>query len=268
MPGDLTARHKADEDRIGYAADYCPVCRTLRAFALYRLDIPEQDPVTGAKGDRLDGYVRHCQTCDATFDAVPDTYSGLSPRLKDANSLQPETFRNYYEEYAVQLALDRIPGPQLMGQDRIDRINDPMLAIAIATQPKRMDQKADNACWGALVIAVVLVVIAWPQLRIARDNFAAWPPEYMGPAVLAVVFAFIRMGIAGRRQTLNWATAHIANALAPVRPTDDELERSLASLRDRNLWLGSKASVNQLQAAFEEHRQRRLAQSSSATIGS
>jgi len=254
MPGDLTARHKADEDRIGYAADYCPVCRTLRAFALYRLAIPEQDPVTGAKGDRLDGYVRHCQTCDATFDAVPDTYSGLSPKLKDVNTLQPETFRNYYEEYAVQLALDRIPGSQLMGQDRVDRINDPMLAIAIATQPRRLNQKMDIVSWIALAIAVALIVIAWPQLLAAGDHFAAWPPEYVGPAILAVVFAFTRMGIAGRRETLRWATTHIANALAPVRPTDVELETSLASLRDRSLWLGSRANAAQLQAAFEERR--------------
>ena len=256
MPGDLTARHKADEDRIGYAADYCPVCRTLRAFGVYRLAIPEQDPVTGAKGDRLDGYVRHCQTCDATFDAVPDTYSGLSPRLKDLKSLQPETLRNYHEVYAVQLALDRIPGPLLMGQDRIDRINDPMLAIAIATQPKRMNQKMDVFSWIALAIAVALLVLAWPQLSAAGDNFAAWPPEYVGPAVLAVAFAFTRMGMAGRRETLRWATTHIANALAPVRPTDAELETSLAKLRERNLWLGSKARVGQLQTAFEEYRQR------------
>jgi len=259
MPGDLTARHKADEDRIGYAADYCPVCRTLRAFTLYRLAIPEQDPITGAKGDRLDGYVRHCQTCDATFDAVPDTYSGLSPMPKDLKSLQAETFRNYYEIYAVQLALDRIPGPQLMGQDRLDRINDPMLAIAIATQPKRMDQKMDVFSWIALAIGVALIAIAWPQLSAAGDNFAAWPPEYVDPAVLAAAVAFTRMGMAGRRETLRWATSHIANALTSVRPTDDELEKSLASLRDRNLWLGSKASVKQLQAAFEEHRQRPIA---------
>jgi hypothetical protein len=247
MGRDLTVRHKADEDRIGFVADYCPVCRTLRAFALYRLAIPEQD--------RLDGYVRHCRTCDATFDAVPDTYSGLSPTLKDAESLQPATFRNYYEEYTVQLTLDRVPGPQLMGQDRLDRINDPLLAIGIATQPKRTDNKMDAISWSALAVAGVLLVLAWPQMSAAGDNFAAYPPELVGPAIAAVAVAFIRMGIAGRRETLKWATLHLANALAPVRPTDAELEQGLATLRERQLWLG-KASVEKLQAAFEEHRQR------------
>jgi len=37
-------------------------------------------------------------------------------------------------------------------------------------------------------------------------------------------------------------------------PTDAELDQGLASLRERQLWLGSKASVAQLQAAFEKHR--------------
>ena len=256
MCADLTMRHKADEDRIGFAADYCPVCRTLRAFALYRLAIPEQDPITGARGDRLDGYVRHCQTCKATFDAVPDTYSGLSPNLKDVESLQLETFRNYLEEYAVQLALDRIPGPQLMGQDRIDRVNDPLLAIGIATQPKRFDHKMDAICWMALAVAMVLLVLAWPQISAAGDHFAAWPPLLVGPAILAVAVAFVRMGMVGQRATLRWATLHLANALAPVRPTDAELEKGLSALHERRLWLGKKASVERLQAAFEEHRQR------------
>lgn len=255
MSGDLTMRHKADEDRIGYAADYCPVCRTLRAFSLYRLAIPEQDPITGARGDRLDGYVRHCLTCKATFPAVPDTYSGLSPKLKDAEALQLETFGNYHEEYAVQLALDRVPGPQLMGQDRLDRINDPLLAIAIATQPKRTDNKMDVISWSALAVAILLLVLAWPQMNAAGDNFAAWPPLLVGPAIVAVAVAFIRMGVAGRREALRWATIHLANALTPVRPTDAELEKGLASLRDRQLWLGSKASVEGLQAAFARQRQ-------------
>jgi hypothetical protein len=57
---------------------------------------------------------------------------------------------------------------------------------------------------------------------------------------VAVAVAFIRMGIAGRRETLNWATLHLANALAPVRPTDAELDKSLASLRERQLWLGGR----------------------------
>ena len=149
-----------------------------------------------------------------------------------------------------------------MGQDRIDRINDPMLAIAIATQPKRMNQKMDLLSWCALVIAVALLVVAWPQLSAAGDNFAAWPPEYVAPAILAVAFSFTRMGMAGRRETLRWATTHLSNALASVRPTDDELEKSLANLRDRNLWLGSKASVAQLQSAFEEYRMRPTVQDS------
>jgi hypothetical protein len=254
MGGDLTRRHKADEDRLGYVADYCPVCRTLRAFAFYRLVIPEQDPMTGARGDRLDGYVRHCQTCKATFDAVPDAYTGISPKLKDLPALQAETCRNYYEDYAVQLALDRVPGPQLMGQDRLDRIHDPMLAIGIAAQPMKSHNKMDAISWIALGVAVAFFVAAWPQLVIAGDNFAAWPPLLVGPGVLAVAVAFTRMGIAGRRETLNWATLHLANALAPVRPTDSELEQGLAKLRDRDLWLGSKAKIDKLQAAFEARR--------------
>jgi hypothetical protein len=257
MSIDVTRFHKSDEDRVGFVADYCPVCRTARAFSLYFITLHHS-----GMGNRFaekpdeSGFARVCRTCEASFEAVPDTYSSVSPKLLDIAALREQTFRNYDSEYAAQLTLDRIPPLRLMGQDRIARIHEPLLAIALAAEPRKLDNKMDAISRIALLVAAVLVAFAWPQLMAAGDNWREYPPLLMGPAILAVAVAFIRMGLAGRAGAINWATQHLANALAPIQPGDAELEQALRSLDGRKLWLAKKLSVASLQAAFEAWRMR------------
>jgi hypothetical protein len=260
MSIDVTGFHKSDKDRVGFVADYCPVCRTLRAFSLYFLTLRHSGiEHTLAETPEESGFARVCRTCGTSFSAVPDTYSGTSPKLLDLAALKDQTFRNYESEYAAQLRLDRIPAARLMGQDRVDRIQGPLLAIALAAESRKSDNKMDRISWTSLAVALVLVVIAWPRIAAAGENYLDYPPLLVGPAILAVAVAFTRMGIAGRAGAIGWATGHLANALAPIQPSDAELETALHSLGGRNLWLAKKFSVASLQSAFEDWRQKQNA---------
>jgi hypothetical protein len=259
MSIDVTRFHKSEQDRVGFVADYCAVCRRLRAFSLYFITLhhPGFENRLAEKPDES-GFARVCQSCGTSFSAVPDTYSGTSPQLLDLAALQEKTFRNFESVYAAQLKLDRIPAARLMGQDRVDRIHDPLLAIAEAAELRKGDNRMDAISWTALAVALVLVGFAWPQIMAAGENYLDYPPLLVGPAILAVAVAFTRMGMAGRAGAIRWATEHLANAIAPINPSDPELEQALASLAGRNLWLLKKVSVASLQSAFDVWRLKQI----------
>lgn len=240
---------KATRDRLGFVADYCPVCRTLRAFSLQRHGEASHVQYISIPGeDTLVGYTRTCMTCQGLFPAAPDPYSSLSPTLDDAEALRVRTFPDYHEEYAVQLALDRKMPSQLSPQDRHDRIHDPALSIAIAAEQRKGNIRMDRHAWIALAFLLAAFVVP-PSMQIigvAEETTTRWTVSWM---MLGIVVLIASVGTSGGRHTVQWATRHLAHSLAPLRPTDEELMAMIDGLRRKRLWLGGRLKVAALRAA-------------------
>lgn len=244
---------RAVKDRLGYVADYCPVCRTLRAFTLQRHGEARHVQFISIPGeDSLVGYTRTCLSCGALFPAVPDSYKGLSPKLQELEPLRLQTFPHYHEEYAVQLALDRKTPSQLSAEDRRDRIHDPALAIAIAAIQRRTGMRMDRASWIAVAIFVALIFLPGTIANLFGANEDQLKTMSTSAMAIAFIVLFVTVGSSGDRIARKWALPHLANALAPLRPTDAELVEMIRGLKGRKLWLGSRLSVPQLQQAIEQ----------------
>jgi hypothetical protein len=243
---------KAVRDRLGFVADYCPVCRTMRAFSLQRHGEASHVQYISIPGeDRLVGYTRICMTCEGLFPAAPDPYSSLSPTLDEPEALRVRTFPDYHEEYAVQLALDRKMPSQLSPQDRHDRIHDPALSIAVAAEQRKGNMRMDRHAW--LALAFLLSAFVVPGLLshlpgVGEEKAARWTVSWM---MLGFLVMFASLGTSGGRATVKWATAHLVHALAPLRPTDAELSALVEGLRQKRLWLGDRLKVRALRAAMD-----------------
>ena len=243
---------KAVKDRLGFVADYCPVCRTMRAFSLHRHGEASHVQYISIPGeDTLIGYTRSCMTCQGLFPAAPDPYSSLSPTLDEPEALRVRTFPDYHEEYAVQLALDRKTPSQLSPQDRRDRIHDPALSIAVAAEQRKGNMRMDRHAWMALAFLLAAFFVPgflFEMLGAREETAARWTISWM---LLGFVVLFASLGGSGGRRTVRWATEHLRHTLAPLRPTDAELSELIEGLRQKRLWLGGRLKVASLRSALD-----------------
>jgi hypothetical protein len=94
------------EIRLGFAADYCPVCRSLECFevserrmALHCCFIPVE------RGDALES-TQTCKRCRVTRESYPSKFNALSPSSRGPlDSLIRTTLPSAHERYKDELEL-------------------------------------------------------------------------------------------------------------------------------------------------------------------
>src|SRR5262249_23601392 len=141
---------KIKKQRLGFVAEYCPVCRDLRTFLVNRVGSASHVYyISFGEGD-LVGYERISTQCDSPFKAVPDRYSGMAPDARPPTELINETFPGYYKTYAEQIENDkkaRNNPSQLTPNERRARLREPFAAIAPLVQQKLRNVQVDGRVW-------------------------------------------------------------------------------------------------------------------------
>ena len=197
------------------------------------------------------GYTRTCTECNATFGAVPDTYRGIATGLQSPDSLLTETFPNYYEAYSAQIALERKTPSQLTSEERRFRLESPFLVAAEVAQQRLSHIKMDRGSWYAVGGFLLIYLGSGFLLRTAPVDIGNQPAWSVIPMLAAFAVLLIGLGSSGRRYAVSWALPILARAVGPLRPTEAELDDVLTELRNRNLKLGSRLRVADLQRAIE-----------------
>ena len=119
--------------RLGYVADFCPLCREVRAFELKRVGLAGHIYyITLTEGD-LVGHERRCASCDTDFNAKPEIYARPSGESRPVRELIPLTFPNLATYYAARLAVEkalRDPFAKISQQDRMALIKEPFSLLS------------------------------------------------------------------------------------------------------------------------------------------
>lgn len=228
--------------KLGFVADFCAVCRDLRTFKVERVGSASHIYyISFGQGD-LVGYERTCQTCATPVDAAPDTYLGMADQKRPAEQLISETFPNYYTARRELLDRERKvrDTPSLLTPaERKERMREPFLVIAPLAQQKlasiRVDWRVLLAIFSFAPIFWVLGLIStWINGPYQEDPNMSW--MLTGLALWGgLVFAEIFMS--SRRYLLKKAAPQLAAALAPLRPSEFELDRVLKELKAQKLKL-------------------------------
>lgn len=80
-------------DRLGYVADHCPICRGMRGFHLKHAE---------------NSYRIECEACQLELKADLRTYASVArERGEDLSELMRETFPNFHEFYRDRLAVEQ-----------------------------------------------------------------------------------------------------------------------------------------------------------------
>jgi len=228
--------------KLGFVADFCAVCRDLRTFKVQRVGSASHVYyISFGQGD-LVGYERTCEVCATPVDAVPDTYTGMADDKRPANELIGETFPNYYTVYRELLERERKvrDTPSLLSpKERRARMREPFLVIAPLAQQKLASIQVD---W-RVVLAVLACIPIFSILGIVSRaiggpyNDDPSPTLIMTGLALWAGLVFSEIFMSSRRYLLKKAAPQLAAALAPLKPSESELDRILEELKQHKLKL-------------------------------
>jgi hypothetical protein len=247
--------------KLGFVADYCAVCRDLRTFQVRRVgQASHVYYISFGQGDLL-GYERTCQSCSTPFDAVPDTYYGMSKQNLPPGDLITETFPGYYAAYRQQLEHDkkvRNTPSQLTPAERRASLREPFAVLAPLAQQKLSSMQVDAGVWLALLAFIPLI---WLSATIGKffstSEYGEIHPAWaLTGSAIGLALVIWQLSGSARRYLLKNVLPRLVPALAPLRPTEPELTEVLQELKQRRVKLGAKLRSGDLIAGIEQLRTR------------
>lgn len=248
--------------RIGYVADYCPVCRDVRVFALKKVGSGWHVNFIPLGPAKTLGHELWCETCGGTYFADPKEYPEVAGRPMDD---------------AVRLA--EMTTPTLMERSRerfdfddaiLNGTYDPHLRFAIMREPfdllnhavyvRMKNPTVDRGtkfllAIGVLGVAILIASIA-SHSHLGRGHRG--PPSMVFIAMMMAFVGFlaaaVRFSSEYRRYIRAQAVPAIAKAISPVDPTLDELKLLRKAIKKDKLHTRFALEPRKLHRAIAEHR--------------
>jgi hypothetical protein len=232
---------KAVYRKLGYAADFCSICRGPRIFSIRRVGMAGHVYYVSVGEGELVGFDRTCQECNTPYPADPSTYKSLEKKPTSLNSLIRETFPNLAEVWADRIALEqrvKQAASLLSREERTALIREPFLRLSPKVEARFSSTHLDKEVGFAAVGAIALLILLPPLVRAAA-------PDQEGPAFLtSLVLGFLlvawQIAVSGRRYLRREILPTLGIALQPLRPSDLEIGAALSELKKLGHKIGAK----------------------------
>lgn len=233
---------------VGFVADACPHCREVTAFRIFKVNrVSHIYYINLGSGQNL-GHERQCMVCNTHLAVDTHRYAFVRPTNIGLDDLRAITFPNLDEFYASQRELARkLAGDPaaLNADERAIALRQPFAALAPIVQKK----------FAALILdgTMGLAMLAWIAALVLTCVIAQFVPEgpVMDYAFLIVGFGgflsmFVVLGGGGRRYMHRKILPAIADAVRPLRPTEEELGHVVAEYKRRKLTIGKRVRTKHL----------------------
>lgn len=242
---------KAVHRKLGFAADFCSICRCARSFAVRRIGMAGHVYYVSLSEGELVGFDRTCDTCGTSYPADPANYKTLSPTPGELATLIRATFPGLAEAWKERLALEdkvRNQPTQLSGDERSALIREPFLRLSPKVESRfaatHFDKETGFAALGALVLIGAMPSVA-----------EAIAPAHAGPAFLTALtvgcgLVVWQMALSGRRYMQREIVPTLARALLPLRPTPREVDTVRSEMKQHRYKMGTKLIAADLATAL------------------
>jgi hypothetical protein len=235
--------------RIGYVADFCPMCRGPQSFLMNSVSAYKHVyfvPVS----DRDSGFERVCQGCKIRYAGTPKYYKASKARPRSVQDIVQSSFPSFNEVFADRLRIEdavRNDPVKLPQNIRAALLRQPFNVVSPLVQARfRGQSRLDLHTAMALVFAIVGVVIA---SAIART----WWPDDEGVAVLVaggigILYFLWCLMTEPRRYLKRFIAPLLAKTLHPLQPTEAELAGVLAELKQSKQRLSALSAPKLIKA--------------------
>lgn len=235
----------------GYVADYCPVCRAARAFSVQRIGMAwHLYYITISKGE-LAGYQRTCCDCGMVLPLEVSHYSQLSaeqlPLLQLEQTTNPHLSIRHADALAAAARLRE--APLLLDQAERRRQVDAALRLqADAFDTYNTTVHLDGEVWLSIVGAFVFCGVVLAALR-------QQAPENMDTGFIIAFFLSLgavawQLSQMGERFLQREILPKLARSLAPLQPSQAELDEGFERLREQGRKLARQIDSTRVQQAI------------------
>jgi len=238
---------------IGFVADFCPVCRGARAFALRRVGSASHVYYLSFGEGQLVGHEKTCQECGTALRAEPTAYASIAKSATNIDALTTLTFPSLGQVYAARFALEekvRSAPESLSADERHALIRNAFLLVSPKVEKRFASTHIDRETGFALLAALVLVVVAPALSRVLMPDLT--DATFLLALGIGLALVIWQGSLSGRRFMSRQVTPTLAKSLRPLRPTEAELRAVIAELVRLKHKLGRKLRLGDLEAALAE----------------
>ncbi|MFZ6873681.1 hypothetical protein ACO0LF_16605 [Undibacterium sp. Di27W] len=236
---------------IGYAADFCPICRGPQVFKLIRVGLASHVYYITSGDGELVSHDRECQQCKTLLNANPDGYLTLSKKKQSLAELMKTTFPSLPEVYKDRLELEEkvTKTPTLLTpQERDIMIRTPFHLLSPLVEMRIGQTRIDMGIGLALVASFFLITI----VRVLLTKILPFDEAliFLACAIIALLVTGWQILTAGSRYVKRRIIPVLGPNLKPLRPTENELKSALAELKASQKKMATRLNIADLQKYF------------------
>ena len=225
---------------MGFVAERCPACDTVRSFRIVRLGQTSHIFWLPLGKGRLIGYYGVCQQCAGEIDIEPTDYASICKR-------QPESLAEL--QTVTNPRLDPNNRDAVSSHERFRRVRDPLLRFNTSLLQRyaggtRFDKTSGLAFFATL--AIPFTIFAVDLTFLSQEIQDALGQVAISGFVLGLVASFVVLAREPRRFFRRQIEPQIARELSQVNPRPDELDDCLAKLKKYEYKIRDYVSTTRL----------------------
>lgn len=246
---------KVTKRELGRIAEFCLLCRTFRPFRLIQTETVGHLYYVPLGRRRAQGRTRTCEVCRTAYDhGLPRGADGPYPRdgEQDLEALLEATNPNARANWAERLRLEeRIKAGSLAPAERAELVLEPFRLLGPVAAAHSGKLNFGGVVWvgGLAAIAVPVAVLSFGHLvwKQASSETMQWFALVLAGSLGALTVAAYLTD--GRRYARRRVLPVLARALAPLRPSEDEIARALGALKQSGARIGDVLRVDEIMDA-------------------
>lgn len=234
--------------KLGYVADFCPICRSPQAFEVLSVGVVSHVYYVSFGKGALAGYRRKCCVCSVDLDAKPTNYATISDHLRPLPQLIMGTFPNLTTVYQSVLALEervRVSPSSLTGPERRALIRNPLVLLSPKVEKRYASTHID---WQTVTTFFGVLLALFAEGAVVPPGKA--PQSLAITCVIGIILIGWQISLSNRRFIRRNIIPILAKTLKPLDPSKEEVETALAELTKLRHKIGRKLSPRDLMTAL------------------
>ncbi len=247
--------------KLGYVADFCPICRDIQKFELSRIGLASHIYGASFGKGKLVGHQKKCLHCGTALQTDASIYKDVQKKRPGAGSadLTANTFPNIRQHYSERLSLEEQIAKKPTGVDaktRASLVKEPFHLLAPIVEKRFSATHIDRYVGITLLLTIVGTIVVANVFNI----FLPHAMEYQANAILlALGIGVVATGVQGYKSAGRYLKREvyprIARSLRPLKPSQAELEVVFAELKRMDFKLAKKAKLKDVLQEVASARQ-------------
>ena len=230
--------------KLGFVADFCPICRTVTTFRLDRVGLAGHVYYISFGKGELVGYTKTCMECKTALNGNPDLYREISKQPLALAQLLQSTFPNLQTHHAERLALEqaiRHSPASIPAETRYALLKEPFVLLNPVIEKRYSSTQIDKYTALTFLAAAGLV----PLVTSLGEKIA---PTHQEEVILGYMLAgLVAVAIQGFLQNTRFFEEEIfpvlLTTLKPLKPTAEEITAVMGEMKKADTKIGKKLKL-------------------------